>query len=203
MTGRRQIYFLFNNHQVLSLSFIVFTIFRLQMCQCIEKVVQLAIATFSKKTPQETAKKNLDLLIAQTNKLTNVDVGLEHCSVFDSSPPRDSRAATPAPVTYIPVVENKHISMGIFVIREGQHIPLHDHPNMHGVIKCIAGKLNITSFSKLVRITLADTFLVVIPDNSSGQDCSNSGEVQTLSKSAGEDKVRPTLPCRERQHSHD
>ena len=143
------------------MSFIVFTIFRLQMCQCIEKVVQLAIATFSKKTPQETAKKNLDLLIAQTNKLTNVDVGLEHCSVFDSSPPRD-RAVTPAPVTYIPVVENQHISMGIFVIREGQNIPLHDHPNMHGVIKCIAGKLNVTSFSKLVRIDLSDCCLVLL-----------------------------------------
>ena len=124
------------------------------MCQCIEKVVQLAIATFSKKTPQETAKKNLDLLIAQTNKLTKVDVGLEHCSVFHSSPPRDRVVtAAAAPVTYIPVVENQHISMGIFVIREGQNIPLHDHPNMHGVIKCIAGKLNITSFSKLVSKT--------------------------------------------------
>ena len=203
MTDWEKTNFWLNNHQSFIIEFLLFTIFRLQMCQCIEKVVQLAIATFSKKTPQETAKKNLDLLIAQTNKLTNVDVGLEHCSVFDSSPPRDSRAATPAPVTYIPVVENKHISMGIFVIREGQSIPLHDHPNMHGVIKCIAGKLNITSFSKLVRILLVDSFLVMIPDNSSGQDCSNSGEVQTLSKSAGEDKVRPTLPRRERQPSDD
>ena len=131
-------------------------IYRFQMCQCIEKVVQLAIATFSKKTPQ-----NLDLLIAQTNKLTNLDVGLEHCSVFDSRPPRD-RVVNAAPVTYIPVVENQHISMGIFVIREGQNIPLHDHPNMHGVIKCIAGKLNITSFSKLVRSDLIVGYTVAL-----------------------------------------
>ena len=117
-----------------------------QMCQCIEKVFQLAIATFSKKTPKEIAKKNLDLLIAQTNKLTHADVGLEHCSVFNSS-----HSDQMAPVTYIPVVENQHISMGIFVIREGQSIPLHDHPNMHGIIKCIAGKLNVTSYTKLVR----------------------------------------------------
>ena len=109
----------------------------------------MAVAAFSKKTPQETAKKNLDLLIAQTNKLTEADVGLEHCSVFSSSP--GDRVVGLAPVTYIPVVENQHISMGIFVIREGQNIPLHDHPNMHGIIKCIAGKLKITSFSKLVR----------------------------------------------------
>ena len=116
------------------------------MCQCIEKVFQLAIATFSKKTPKEIAKRNLDLLIAQTNMLTIKDVGLEHCSVFSSS----VKDEVVAPVTYIPVVENQHISMGIFVVREGQNIPLHDHPNMHGVIKCIAGKLNITSYTKLV-----------------------------------------------------
>ena len=174
------------------------------MCQCIEKVVQLAIATFSKKTPQETAKKNLDLLIAQTNKLTKVDVGLEHCSVFHSSPPRDRVVtAAAAPVTYIPVVENQHISMGIFVIREGQNIPLHDHPNMHGVIKCIAGKLNITSFSKLVSKTRE---LVIMLNcfnsiSSSGQGGSHSGEVEALTKSAGEDQVRRTVPRRARQDS--
>lgn len=56
----------------------------------------------------------------------------------------------PPPVTYIPVAENKHISMGIFVIREGQNIPLHDHPHMHGLIKCIQGRLKITSYSKVV-----------------------------------------------------
>ena len=166
------------------------------MCQCIEKVVQLAIATFSKKTPQ-----NLDLLIAQTNKLTNLDVGLEHCSVFDSRPPRD-RMVNAAPVTYIPVVENQHISMGIFVIREGQNIPLHDHPNMHGVIKCIAGKLNITSFSKLVRSDLIVGYTVALCSPCSGPDGGHSREVEAVSQPAGEDEVRPTVPRRAGQHSH-
>ena len=166
------------------------------MCQCIEKVVQLAIATFSKKTPQ-----NLDLLIAQTNKLTNLDVGLEHCSVFDSRPPRD-RVVNAAPVTYIPVVENQHISMGIFVIREGQNIPLHDHPNMHGVIKCIAGKLNITSFSKLVRSDLIVGYTVALCSPCSGPDGGHSREVEAVSQPAGEDEVRPTVPRRAGQHSH-
>ena len=35
------------------------------------------------------------------------------------------------------VVENPVVSIGIFVIREGERIPLHDHPNMHGIIKCL------------------------------------------------------------------
>ena len=164
------------------------------MCQCIEKVFQLAIATFSKKTPKEIAKKNLDLLIAQTNKLTHADVGLEHCSVFNSS-----HSDQMAPVTYIPVVENQHISMGIFVIREGQNIPLHDHPNMHGIIKCIAGKLNVTSYTKLVRsIWKRCDPTSFLP----GQQSANSREVQKVSQPDREDEVRTTVPCGARQASH-
>lgn len=60
------------------------------MCHCIEKVFQLAVSTFSKTTPQDLAKKNLELLVAQTNKLKREDVGLENCSVFQSSPGNDS-----------------------------------------------------------------------------------------------------------------
>ena len=58
------------------------------MCHCIDKVFQLAVATFSKKTPSESAKRYLDILIAQTNKLTGADVGLEKCSVLNSRSPR-------------------------------------------------------------------------------------------------------------------
>ena len=65
-----------------------------------------------------------------------------------------------SPVTYIQVAENKHISMGIFVIREGQNIPLHDHPHMHGVIKCLSGRLKITSFTRKVPYKYNTMFLL-------------------------------------------
>jgi len=118
---------------------------------CIESIFQLAVGSFSKAIPKEIAKKNLELLVAQTDKLRSSDVGLESCSVFRSSQSDKRRGLErrPPPVTYIPVAENKHISMGIFVIREGQNIPLHDHPHMHGLIKCIKGRLRITSYSKV------------------------------------------------------
>jgi len=125
------------------------------MCHCIEKVFQLAVAAFSKKTPSETAKRNLDVLVAQTNKLTGADVGLEKCCILSSDSPKNTsdsdrytQGLPSAPVTYIPVSETKEVSMGIFVIREGQGIPLHDHPHMHGIIKCLKGKLKITSYTK-------------------------------------------------------
>jgi len=131
------------------------------MCQGIEKVFQLASKTFSKKTNPENVKKNLELLISHTNKLTTADVGLEQCAVLKdaSTSPKSTQDSPPsknrykasehkAPVTYIPVTETMDISIGIFVIREGEDIPLHDHPCMHGVIKCLSGSLRITSFTK-------------------------------------------------------
>ena len=35
------------------------------------------------------------------------------------------------------------------LLREGEHIPLHDHPDMHGIIKCLSGRLKVTSYTKL------------------------------------------------------
>jgi len=123
------------------------------MCHCIERVFQLAVATFSKKPSAETTAKNLEMLVAQANKIRAMDVGLNHCaSLQPSNSPKnttdsyDSHSA--APVTYIPVSENKDVSLGIFVVKEGEAIPLHDHPHMHGVLKCLAGTLKITSFTK-------------------------------------------------------
>lgn len=123
------------------------------MCLCIERVFQLAVAAFSKKSSAEQAAKNLELLVAQANKITGSDVGLDHCSALQpSNSPLNTtdgyNGHSSAPVTYIPVSENKDVSMGIFVVKEGQAIPLHDHPHMHGVLKCLAGTLKITSFSK-------------------------------------------------------
>ena len=40
--------------------------------------------------------------------------------------------------------------MGIFIVHEGESIPMHDHPNMHGIIKCLRGHLRISSLSRKV-----------------------------------------------------
>jgi len=35
----------------------------------------------------------------------------------------------------------------VFALREDQMLPLHDHPNMYGLIKCIHGTLQIDSYT--------------------------------------------------------
>ena len=55
-----------------------------------------------------------------------------------------------APVTYIHIFDDeKTVASSIFALKEGTSLPLHDHPNMHGFIKCISGKVLIKSYSKI------------------------------------------------------
>jgi hypothetical protein len=41
---------------------------------------------------------------------------------------------------------------GCLLRREGETIPLHDHPNMHGIIKCLEGRIRVTSFTRKVKL---------------------------------------------------
>ncbi len=52
-----------------------------------------------------------------------------------------------APCGYIHIWEDSVFTMGIFVVRQGARIPLHDHPGMHGLLKVIHGCVTLTSFS--------------------------------------------------------
>lgn len=53
------------------------------------------------------------------------------------------------PVTYMHICETDSFSMGVFLLRSGANIPLHDHPGMHGMMKVMYGKLRVTSFDRL------------------------------------------------------
>jgi len=50
------------------------------------------------------------------------------------------------------------------VRREGETIPLHDHPNMHGIIKCLEGKIRVTSFTRKVEIRVLGSAVCPDPD---------------------------------------
>ncbi|XP_042358132.1 2-aminoethanethiol (cysteamine) dioxygenase b [Plectropomus leopardus] len=57
------------------------------------------------------------------------------------------------PVTYMHICETDHFSMGVFLLKSGASIPLHDHPGMHGVLKVMYGKVRISCFDRLERPT--------------------------------------------------
>lgn len=54
-----------------------------------------------------------------------------------------------APVTYFPVYEDADVTASIFALKDGESLPMHDHPDMFGFIRCVHGSLKISSYSKL------------------------------------------------------
>ncbi len=66
-----------------------------------------------------------------------------------SSSSSSSSSRRVAPVTYIDVLEHSDVSVGIFIVRRGCMIPLHNHPNMFGILKCLGGRFDLTSFTPL------------------------------------------------------
>ncbi|RXM34637.1 2-aminoethanethiol dioxygenase [Acipenser ruthenus] len=53
------------------------------------------------------------------------------------------------PVTYMHICETGAFSMGVFLLKGGSSIPLHDHPEMNGMLKVLYGKVSISCFDKL------------------------------------------------------
>ncbi|XP_070846959.1 2-aminoethanethiol (cysteamine) dioxygenase a [Chaetodon trifascialis] len=53
------------------------------------------------------------------------------------------------PVTYMHICETEVFSMGVFLLRTGASIPLHDHPGMNGMLKVLYGKVSLRCFDKL------------------------------------------------------
>lgn len=53
------------------------------------------------------------------------------------------------PVTYMHIYETEGFSLGVFLLKSGTCIPLHDHPGMHGMLKVLYGTVRISCMDKL------------------------------------------------------
>lgn len=53
------------------------------------------------------------------------------------------------PVTYMHIYETDRFSLGVFLLKSGTSIPLHDHPGMHGMLKVLYGTVRISCLDKL------------------------------------------------------
>ncbi|KAG6449074.1 hypothetical protein O3G_MSEX005862 [Manduca sexta] len=102
-----------------------------------------ALRTFDDKLKSEFST-NLSKLKSMTDALKAEDLGFDDTL----SNPETWNKPNKAPCTYIEVFQNSRINMSIFVLRPGFKMPLHDHPHMHGLLKVIAGAVNIRTFSE-------------------------------------------------------
>lgn len=127
------------------------------MTSKIECVLKQALTTFSGSYTSKAFHDNLVKLKRSANELDARSVGLDfrllRWDTYELNYNLDKLSASTfkrhlqAPVTYIEVFENEHVSIGVFVLRDGAKIPLHDHPYMYGVLKVIYGKVKIQSYT--------------------------------------------------------
>nr|CAI5837332.1 unnamed protein product [Callosobruchus analis] len=111
------------------------------MAAHINNVLKQAIITFTSKP--ELFGSNLTALAALLDKTTAEDVNLQPQFSSESYWSRPGKA----PLTCIHIYEDQNITMNIFILKPAGHLPLHNHPEMYGLIKVISGKVRITSYS--------------------------------------------------------
>ncbi|OON20648.1 hypothetical protein X801_03468 [Opisthorchis viverrini] len=76
----------------------------------------------------------LQRLLSSVHSLTPKDVGFDTRWISSAN-------VYAAPVAYVHIMENEIFSMGIFILRPGSRIPLHDHPGMFGILHIYQWKL--------------------------------------------------------------
>lgn len=134
----------------------------------ISSVLRQALVTFSCKN--ERFFNNLEVLKQLLDKTVASDVNLHPQFMTEHLWLRRDKA----PVTYVHIYESEDLSLGIFILKPGMRLPLHDHPQMFGLIKVIAGTIKITSFS-------------IVPESSRNiedQQCTSTTHVLTVEKSS-------------------
>lgn len=112
----------------------------------VDNLVKQALLTFCKASvlPSSNLEENLSKLKLLANKIKASDVYFDHALLEIRPTVKNIRQP---PVTYIEIFEDSTITVGIFVVRKDGRLPLHDHPQMHGILKVIAGTIKIQSYT--------------------------------------------------------
>lgn len=119
------------------------------MTSTVQKIARQALTTF--RNPSVLGEHNKKFLENQSKlkslmaEVRAADLRIVPRSI--ESAPSTSRVAPP--VTYMHVYETDSFSMGVFLLKTGASIPLHDHPGMYGMLKVIYGKVRISCFDRL------------------------------------------------------
>ena len=114
------------------------------MTSRIQQVSKLAYVTFKRlKYPAEIFESDISVLSTKMNELSADDVN------FNSPRIKHGIGQLRSPVAYIHLWDCSVFTMGIFIVKGANRLPLHDHPNMFGFIKVIYGKLKVSSFTEV------------------------------------------------------
>ncbi|XP_030011591.1 LOW QUALITY PROTEIN: 2-aminoethanethiol dioxygenase-like [Sphaeramia orbicularis] len=120
------------------------------MSSLVQRIARQALVTFRSPEPGKSFVENHGKLKSLMTEVRAADLKLVPRRADDSpagSPPPHRHRGAP-PVTYMHICETDHFSMGVFLLKSGASIPLHDHPGMHGVLKVLYGTVRISCFDR-------------------------------------------------------
>ncbi|NP_001008634.1 2-aminoethanethiol (cysteamine) dioxygenase a [Danio rerio] len=115
----------------------------------IQKIASQAYATFTNCSSSAIEDNNKVFLEHQADLVALLsDIRAADLKI---APPTKVSTSSPSvpPVTYMHICETDVFSMGVFLLKSGASIPLHDHPGMHGMLKVLYGKVSIRCYDKL------------------------------------------------------
>jgi len=116
----------------------------------IQRIGKLAINSFSrgniKSTPQlkEESFRQLRELVSS---ISPADLHLDTSILNDNSVPFPGEA----PVLYTELFEDSDVTICVFILRNGVQMPMHDHPNMTGLLKVIHGAVSLQAYTLVSR----------------------------------------------------
>ncbi|XP_017549864.1 2-aminoethanethiol (cysteamine) dioxygenase b [Pygocentrus nattereri] len=121
------------------------------MSSVVQKLARQALATFHNHASTAAAGETRAFL-ESINKLRSLLAQVKAADLKIVPRYAESSAAPHAlgpPVTYMHICETDDFSMGVFLLKHGTSIPLHDHPGMYGLLKVLYGKVRISCFDRL------------------------------------------------------
>ncbi|KAK2815458.1 hypothetical protein Q5P01_025925 [Channa striata] len=127
----------------------------------IQKIAKQAYVTF--KGLHNSASGDHKVLADKQSELISLVTAVRAADLKIAPPKSKSRSRAAGlqspPVTYMHICETEVFSMGVFLLRTGGSIPLHDHPGMNGMLKVLYGKVSIRCFDKVEDNVTVNTVL--------------------------------------------
>lgn len=102
-------------------------------------------ARFTCDPTNASFRSNFLGLKQMVDKLTVTDIQLD-CSIIYNQPAYRSPPVCP-PCRYVHIYSNSNVSITVFILSESYTMPIHDHPQINGILKAISGKIRIQSYT--------------------------------------------------------
>lgn len=119
-------------------------------------------------------KNNFNILKQLVDKLKATDLAVNP-ELFSQ---KHFNRPNKAPCTYVNIYECDICTISVFILAESYTMPIHDHPNIHGIIKTIAGKIRLQSYTAVSSLNAPTSSPA--PANNEQQQKNNASIKQNL-----------------------